>query len=339
MTLKSPTTGARPEARRTEHGGCRQRARALVRTPGGQIESDFARRGSSRRSSAAATAEAQKRTVIGTVNRTEFSTWNSSARGTAASRADCRGACCRPSTTTIPDSPGAWICRDSLRDDPRGPHYSGGRTAPPVQRHAPVDGGLTRPLGRRDARGGSDELHGQDADPPDARHCLEGRAQSGSAGHRAFRARGRRYDRLPIHGRRSQDVCAHLDSRHPDDETGSAGPDFQDACHEGNYAVPNISVAPGPTGRRRALKGRRNGFTQPASRIPEFVLRTVTPTSAAALVVVFLILHQDFWFWREARPSSSVPAIGLFYHAMYTVACALLLGLLVRRAWPAHLDR
>jgi hypothetical protein len=24
---------------------------------------------------------------------------------------------------------------------------------------------------------------------------------------------------------------------------------------------------------------------------------------------------------------------------MYTAACALLLGLLVRRAWPAHLDR
>ena len=66
----------------------------------------------------------------------------------------------------------------------------------------------------------------------------------------------------------------------------------------------------------------------------------MTRTSAAALVVVFLILHQDVWFWREARPLvfGFLP-IGLFYHAMYTAACALLLGLLVRRAWPAHLDR
>jgi hypothetical protein len=64
------------------------------------------------------------------------------------------------------------------------------------------------------------------------------------------------------------------------------------------------------------------------------------PLALAALVAVFYVLHQDFWFWRDARPLVfGVLPIGLFYHAAYTAACALLLWLLVSVAWPAHLDR
>jgi hypothetical protein len=50
-------------------------------------------------------------------------------------------------------------------------------------------------------------------------------------------------------------------------------------------------------------------------------------------------LHQDFWFWREARPLvfGFLP-IGLFYHAAYTVATSGLLWMLVRSHWPAHLE-
>jgi Protein of unknown function (DUF3311) len=60
---------------------------------------------------------------------------------------------------------------------------------------------------------------------------------------------------------------------------------------------------------------------------------------AAALVAVFYVLHQDTWFWREARPFvfGFLP-VGLFYHAAYTVGCTLLLWLMVRIAWPGHLD-
>ena len=60
---------------------------------------------------------------------------------------------------------------------------------------------------------------------------------------------------------------------------------------------------------------------------------------AAALVALFYVLHQDTWFWREARPFifGFLP-VGLFYHAAYTVGCALLLWLLVRTTWPGHLD-
>ena len=61
--------------------------------------------------------------------------------------------------------------------------------------------------------------------------------------------------------------------------------------------------------------------------------------SAAAAVVLLYLLHQDFWFWREARPLvfGFLP-IGLFYHALFTVASSLVLWLLVTWAWPAQLE-
>ena len=56
------------------------------------------------------------------------------------------------------------------------------------------------------------------------------------------------------------------------------------------------------------------------------------------VVVLLYVLHQDVWFWRDARPFvfGFLP-IGLFYHAAYTVGCALLLWVLVRTIWPGHL--
>lgn len=62
----------------------------------------------------------------------------------------------------------------------------------------------------------------------------------------------------------------------------------------------------------------------------------------ALLVIMFCALyavHQDFWFWRAATPLvfGFIP-VGLFYHACYTVAVALAIWLLVRHAWPSHLD-
>ena len=63
----------------------------------------------------------------------------------------------------------------------------------------------------------------------------------------------------------------------------------------------------------------------------------------AAFVIVIVaalyVLHQDVWFWREARPLvfGFLP-IGLAYHAAYTIACSALLWLLVRWYWPEHLE-
>jgi hypothetical protein len=62
---------------------------------------------------------------------------------------------------------------------------------------------------------------------------------------------------------------------------------------------------------------------------------------ALLLIIVgaLYVLHQDFWFWRTARPLilGFIP-IGLFYHACYTIVTALVMWLLVKHAWPSHLE-
>jgi hypothetical protein len=59
-----------------------------------------------------------------------------------------------------------------------------------------------------------------------------------------------------------------------------------------------------------------------------------------AATLVLYALHQDVWFWWEARPLvlGFLP-IGLAYHALYAGAASLLLWLLVTWAWPAHLEQ
>jgi hypothetical protein len=59
----------------------------------------------------------------------------------------------------------------------------------------------------------------------------------------------------------------------------------------------------------------------------------------ASLVIILYVLHQDFWFWRSADPLvlGFIP-VGLFYHALFTVAASLLMLTLVKHAWPSHLE-
>jgi Protein of unknown function (DUF3311) len=56
-------------------------------------------------------------------------------------------------------------------------------------------------------------------------------------------------------------------------------------------------------------------------------------------VAVLYVLHQDIWFWRTARPLvfGFLP-VGLAYQAAFSVAAAGVLWLLVRFAWPQHLE-
>ena len=60
----------------------------------------------------------------------------------------------------------------------------------------------------------------------------------------------------------------------------------------------------------------------------------------AVAVVALYILHQDIWFWRTAHPLvfGFIP-IGLFYHACFCVAASLVMWLLVKYTWPAHLEQ
>ena len=56
-------------------------------------------------------------------------------------------------------------------------------------------------------------------------------------------------------------------------------------------------------------------------------------------VIVLYVLHQDFWYWRSARLVFGFVPIGLFYQGCFSVAAALLMWLLVKFAWPHHLEQ
>ncbi len=57
------------------------------------------------------------------------------------------------------------------------------------------------------------------------------------------------------------------------------------------------------------------------------------------LVVVVYCLHQDFWFWKKHEPLvfGFLP-VGLAYHAAYSILAAILMAVLVKYAWPKHLE-
>ena len=57
-------------------------------------------------------------------------------------------------------------------------------------------------------------------------------------------------------------------------------------------------------------------------------------------VIALYALHQDFWFWRTAHPLvfGFIP-VGLFYQGCFSVAASLLMWLLVKAAWPDHLEQ
>jgi hypothetical protein len=56
------------------------------------------------------------------------------------------------------------------------------------------------------------------------------------------------------------------------------------------------------------------------------------------LVLAVYALHQDFWNWKDAAPVFGFLPIGLAYHAVYSIVCAITMFVLVKFAWPAHLE-
>lgn len=68
-------------------------------------------------------------------------------------------------------------------------------------------------------------------------------------------------------------------------------------------------------------------------------MKTKTRIFLILAVAALYVLHQDFWFWRVARPFvfGFIP-IGLFYQMCFSAAAALLMWLLVKYAWPSHLE-
>ena len=56
------------------------------------------------------------------------------------------------------------------------------------------------------------------------------------------------------------------------------------------------------------------------------------------LVAVLALVHYDFWFWEDRSLVFGFLPIGLFYHAMISVAAGITWALVVRFAWPDWIE-
>jgi hypothetical protein len=58
----------------------------------------------------------------------------------------------------------------------------------------------------------------------------------------------------------------------------------------------------------------------------------------ALMVVVVIVLHHDYWNWTNKTLVFGFLPIGLVYHACYAIVASLTMAVLVRYAWPKHLE-
>jgi hypothetical protein len=68
-------------------------------------------------------------------------------------------------------------------------------------------------------------------------------------------------------------------------------------------------------------------------------MKSVRVLILTLLIIVVYVLHQDFWNWKSAEPLifGFLP-IGLAYHAGYSILGAIMMAILVKFAWPSHLE-
>ncbi len=68
-------------------------------------------------------------------------------------------------------------------------------------------------------------------------------------------------------------------------------------------------------------------------------VRKTTNLLLTLLVCAVYLLHQDFWNWKKASPLifGFLP-VGLAYQAGYSFLAAITMALLVKFAWPKHLE-
>lgn len=56
------------------------------------------------------------------------------------------------------------------------------------------------------------------------------------------------------------------------------------------------------------------------------------------LVILLVIIHQDFWFWYDDTLVFGFIPIGLFYHALISIGASVTWYLATVYAWPEGLD-
>ena len=73
--------------------------------------------------------------------------------------------------------------------------------------------------------------------------------------------------------------------------------------------------------------------------------KSAAPLSLGMRVLLFLLIlavyaaHQDLWNWSKPEPMvfGFLPA-GLAYQAAYSIACSVLMAVMVKTAWPKQLE-
>ena len=82
-----------------------------------------------------------------------------------------------------------------------------------------------------------------------------------------------------------------------------------------------------------------NSALHPGVMDPPRAMKLAKPILLTLLVAAVYLLHQDFWNWKQTEPLvlGFLP-IGLAYHAGYSILAACLMAVLVRFAWPKHLE-
>jgi uncharacterized oligopeptide transporter (OPT) family protein len=56
------------------------------------------------------------------------------------------------------------------------------------------------------------------------------------------------------------------------------------------------------------------------------------------LVAAVYVLHQDYWNWKNSDVVLGFLPVGLAYHAGYSILAAVMMAVLVKFAWPKHLE-
>lgn len=67
-----------------------------------------------------------------------------------------------------------------------------------------------------------------------------------------------------------------------------------------------------------------------------------TPASRRWVIFLFallFVLHHDFWAWSDRRLILGFMPVGLFYHALFSLAASGLWALANHYAWPDALER
>lgn len=57
------------------------------------------------------------------------------------------------------------------------------------------------------------------------------------------------------------------------------------------------------------------------------------------MVVAVYVIHQDFYLFKEYKPLAfGFLPVGLWFHGLFAILCAVMFWILGKTVWPKHLE-